>query len=157
MPNISNATQFIFFVSNIDFGFKPTSTANVTFVRIVENDSQIIPANVSVSNITTTGNISYSVAGTYGEDIAVNDIYEVVSNTESNTTVQYTDFYTLNTSSYQHLFVFSPEPFETKTMNIMFRANGSTSVIYQQVVFPDHARHRTRCIALVDKEAPNRG
>lgn len=157
MPNISNATQFIFFVSNIDFGFKPTSTANVTFVRIVENDSQIIPSNVSVSNITTTGNIAYSVAGTYGEDIAVNDIYEVVSNTESNTTVQYTDFYTLNTSSYQHLFVFSPEPFETKTMNIMFRANGSTSVIYQQVVFPDHARHRTRCIALVDKEAPNRG
>ena len=42
-------------------------------------------------------------------------------------------------------------------MNIMFRANGSTSIIYEQIVFPDHARHRTRCIALIDKEAPNRG
>lgn len=157
MLDIANATQFVFFVSNINFGFVPTLTSNIQFLRIVENVSQIIPANITVSNITTIGNITFSVAGTYGDDIAVDDIYEVVSNVQSNTVVQYTDYNTLNTSSYEHLFVFSPEPFETKTMNLMFLANGVSTIVYQQVVFPDHSRFRERCIFLVDKEAPNRG
>lgn len=157
MPSIANATQFVFFVSNINFGFTPTLTSNIQFLRIVENVSQIVPGNITVSNITTTGNITFSVAGTYGEDIAVDDIYEVVSNIESNTVTQYTNYNTLNTSSYEHLFVFSPEPFETKTMNLIFLANGVSTIVYEQLVFPDHARHRERCIFLVDKEAPNRG
>lgn len=158
MPNLlANATQFIFFVSNINFGFFPTATSNISFLRIVEKDSQIVPSNITVSNITTTGNITFSVAGIYGEDIAADSIYEVVSNVESNATLQFTDYDTLNATTYEHLFVFSPDPFEIKTMNLMFTANNFTSVIHEQIVLPDHSRHRERCIYLIDKEAPNRG
>ena len=157
MPSLSNAIQFVSFSENINFGFGPLATANVSFLRIVENTSQVVPSNITVSNVTTTGNITFTVSGTYGEDIGADDIYQVVSNGESNTTVLFTDYNTLNTSSYEHLFVFSPEPFETKTMNLIFVANSTSTIIYTQLVFPDHARHRTRCIALIDKESPNRG
>ena len=157
MLSISNAIQFVSFTDSINFGFGPTSTANISFLRIVEDGSQVTPSNISVTNVTTAGNITFTVSGTYGEDIGSDDIYEVVSDGESNTIVQFTSFNALNTSSHEHLFVFSPEPFETKTMNIMFLANSTSTVIYNQLVFPDHARHRIRCIALIDKEAPNRG
>ena len=157
MPEIANVTQFVFFTSNVNFGFQPTSTANIIFLRVVEQNTGSVPANISVSNITTNSNITFSVSGTYGEDIAVDDVYEVVSNSQSNTTITFTSFNSLNTSSYESLFVFSPDPFETKTMNIMFLANSSTILTYEQDVDPDHSRHTTRCIALIDRQSPNRG
>ena len=157
MPEIANVTQFVSFSNTINFGFLPTLTANIIFLSVVEQNTGSIPNNIIVTNTTSNSNITFTVSGTYGEDIAVDDVYQVVSNSLSNTTTTFTSFNSLNTASYESLFVFSPEPFETKTMNIIFLANSSTFITYEQDVDPDHSRHTTRCIALIDRQSPNRG
>jgi hypothetical protein len=153
---LAYAVQFVTFTRDIDFGFLPNS-GNIQFVNIKVENTNITPANVTVSNITTNGCVTFRVSGTYGSDIAVNDTYKVVANTLNKTYVQYTDFFSVNVATYEHLYEFNPEAFGYKTINIYFLANNISNVSYQQLVYPDHSRHRERCISLVNRESPNRG
>ena len=40
MPEIANVTQFVSFSNTINFGFRPTTTANIVFISVVEQNTE---------------------------------------------------------------------------------------------------------------------
>jgi hypothetical protein len=150
----TSVNQFVALNDSIVF-----ATANVSFVSLKEIESNITPKGVIVTNTGTVivlgvPSTSFTVTGSYGEDIAPNDEYIV--RTETGQFITYNNYNDLINANYKHLIKFSPDASHDKTFRYTFLVE-SVLTTYDQKVYLDPSRHYTRLKQLVNKEAPNAG
>lgn len=140
----ASVEQFIELNDSISF----EESSNVIFISLKEIQSNTTPNGVIVSN---TG-ITFTITGSYGEDIAINDEYVV--RTKDGKFLTYHSYTDLINSEYQHLIKFSPDASHDKTFRYSFLVD-SVLTTYEQKVNLNPSRHYTRLRQLVNREASN--
>jgi hypothetical protein len=144
MALTASVDQFIELNDSLSF----EESSNVIFISLKEIQSNTTPNGVIVSN---TG-ITFTITGSYGEDIASNDEYLV--RTKDGKFITYYNYNDLINAEYEHLIKFSPDASHDKTFKYSFLVD-SVLTTYEQKVYLNPSRHYTRLRELVNKEAPN--
>lgn len=140
--------------------------ANVSVVTIPAGPSDgvtTLPADIVLTDISTaspTGDLKFRISGNYGLDIAIDDIYRVVSIAadDSSTITTFTDFNSLDAANYSHLTNFLPQDWSYKTFTYSFLVTTNSitrTEIVEQDVYPNMNRHFTRIKSVVSKEIVN--
>ncbi len=138
-----SVNQFIELNDDISF-----ESSNVIFISLKEIQSNTTPEGVIVAN---TGN-NFTITGSYGEDIAINDEYVV--RTKDGKFLTYHSYTDLINSDYQHLIKFAPDSSHDKTFRYSFLVDSELTT-FEQKVYLNPSRHYTRLRQLVDKETSN--
>lgn len=163
---LNAVVQLANFSEEIDFGLKILpDDDSVTFVSASvvtspaqPNDGVIsVPDFVTLTNTSDVTNLKYTFAGNYGLNIAIDDIYKVITFNPNFTSFEttYTDYDQLNAATYDHLTNFLPLDWSFKTYTYNFTVvinNVPSSVQVTQLVTPNMDRHYTRIKSLVSKE-----
>lgn len=159
---LANFSEDFVFDSNVD----PTDNvvfANVSVVTVPAGASDGVvnlPADIVLTDTSTespTGELSYRISGSYGLEIALDDIYRVITILTDNTSIPttYTNFESLDAASYSHITNFLPQDwsYKTYTYNFLVTTNTITRTeVIEQQVFPNMDRHVTRLKSVVSKE-----
>jgi hypothetical protein len=169
--------QLASFSEDFVFDSNTTPTDNVVFANVSvvtvpasTSDGLIsLPADIVLTDISTaspSGELKFRISGSYGLDIAIDDIYRVITflQDDSNVVTTFTDFNTLNSSSYSHLTNFLPQDWSYKTYTYTFLVSVfdvatsstiTTTETVTQEVYPNMNRHYTRIKSVVNKEIIN--
>lgn len=163
--------QLVSFSEDFTFDSNTNPSDNVVFANVsvvtvpagLSDGVVSLPANIVLTDISTaspTGDLSFRISGSYGLDIALDDIYRVVTilSDDSSVTTTFTDFNALDSASYSHIFNFLPQDwsYKTYTYSFLVTTNSTTRTeIVEQEVYPNMDRHYTRLKSVVNKEIVN--
>lgn len=140
------------------------SVSVTTTPSFASDGTTIVPANVTVSDATTSTEIRATISGSYGLGIALEDVYKTITYTTptSSFVTQYDgpaggayDLLEADTT-YSHLTDFLPQNWSYKTYVYTFLVvkipGGSSTRTVTQEVYPDMNRHVPRIVSLIERE-----